>query len=239
VANDKHDQEQDALHVDITSRDSRQQDLTQNDLTQHEPEDDATLAPDHDYDCVAHRRSTFLSASCSAIVAGLLGAGLTAYMMAPSATEAAWSAFGRARHYQDNKRYEMAIKSYDEAIRLRPMWTHPHRQQAWCYVEHQQFHRAVHAFALALKCDPESTELLVDRAFALIKMEDYESALEHLDRVIKSDRTNLKALSMRANVHLQLGDDEKAQIDRVAIRSLLFANDTEELDPQQKLKPTG
>lgn len=174
------------------------------------------------------RGRAFLVAASAAAISALLSAGLCTYLLPPTSEEMAWAEFGQARYYQDNQQYEMAHAAYGSAIQFQPGWAHLYRQKAWCYLDQREYQEASHAFSLALESDPENSGTLIDYAFALSKMREYQMALDPLDLVIQSDPTNLRALSLRADAYLHLGDTDRSKADRLAIRSLVFDEEPRE-----------
>jgi Flp pilus assembly protein TadD len=108
------------------------------------------------------------------------------------------------------ERYEEAIKSYDEALKIEP-----DKHEAWynrgnALARLERYEEAIKSYDEALKIEPEKHEAWNNRGIALAMLERYEEAIKSYDEALKIKPEKHEAWNNRGNGLARLERYEEA-----------------------------
>ena len=83
------------------------------------------------------------------------------------------------------KKFDLAIESWDKAIKIQPNFAEAYNNKGGCLVEIKQFENALKNFEAAIKIKPNFAEAYNNKAIVLTKIKEYENALKNFEAAIK------------------------------------------------------
>jgi tetratricopeptide (TPR) repeat protein len=98
-------------------------------------------------------------------------------------------------------RYEEAIKSYDEAIKLLPDDIISWQQKAFSFIELKKYEEAIKTFDKALEISQYDGELCGMKVKLLLDLERYQEALDTLDKFLKINQQESWAWSAKGRTY--------------------------------------
>lgn len=110
-------------------------------------------------------------------------------------------------------RYDEAIASFGEAIRLNPNYTNTRFNRAELWLELGKYEEAEQEYGGVLQLDPSDLGARMGRGHARFYRGQFEAALGDFDDVIKAEPSNAVAFADRADLHAYLGHWELAAQD--------------------------
>jgi len=121
---------------------------------------------------------------------------------------------------------ETALHDYDEALRLEPDLGLAYERRANAHLREGRFREALADLDRALRLAPDNPDLHVSRGFALKELDRADAAMKALDEALRLEPGNAAALQMRAGIHHERGDLDRAGEDLAA----LHETETEETE---------
>jgi tetratricopeptide (TPR) repeat protein len=112
-------------------------------------------------------RKTVLIAACCAI----LTACAPAYLM-------------RGNAFFDNEKYDMAIREFDKALRIRPNYAEALQNRARAYYQKGDIDRAIEDYTAVLRIWPDDFTALANRGVAYYQKGDIDRAIEDYDAAL-------------------------------------------------------
>jgi tetratricopeptide (TPR) repeat protein len=137
-----------------------------------------------------------------------------------------------ATAYQGLKRYDEAIETYNEAIRLnsdRDEGTIYNR--GLCYSTMKKYDLALADFNHCLELDPDWAWAFSARANVYLQLKEYDKAIEDSSSAIKYNQQYLQAYQIRGSSYKATGQNEKAKADFKSALAL-----TSSMQERQKLQ---
>ena len=86
--------------------------------------------------------------------------------------------------YQDLEQYKIAIKAYNEALSLRPNYTHVYHKRGDAYGHLKHYKRAIKDYDKAISLNPELAVLFFNRALTYFYLKQFERAKEDYSKTI-------------------------------------------------------
>jgi tetratricopeptide (TPR) repeat protein len=138
--------------------------------------------------------------------------------------------FNRGLAYYNQRRYDVAIDDFDQAIQLQPnpapgsgqavtsAVTFDYRGNA--YRHEGQYDRAVADFDEALRLNPDAAEIFDDRGVAYFGGHQYDRAIQDYDRAIGLASNFALAFYNRGMALRALGQQDRAAVDFTQARQL-------------------
>jgi len=120
--------------------------------------------------------------------------------------ELASAYFERGTSYVVTRQFPLALKDFDEAIRLKPDFTAAIGQRGTTYGEMGQPSRAIQDFDLEIKLDPTHGGGYANRGTANAQLGQIQRAIEDFDEAIKLDPENEIDFANRGNAYANLGN---------------------------------
>jgi tetratricopeptide (TPR) repeat protein len=159
-------------------------------------------------------------------------AGCTAIIQSDQATQDHLAAafFNRGLAYYNQRRYDVAIDDFDQAIQLQPnpapgsgqavtsAVTFDYRGNA--YRHEGQYDRAIADFDEALRLNPDAAEIFDDRGVAYFGGHQYDRAIQDYDRAIGLASNFALAFYNRGMALRALGQQDRAAVDFAQARQL-------------------
>ncbi|MBA4357997.1 MAG: hypothetical protein C0405_09775, partial [Desulfovibrio sp.] len=116
--------------------------------------------------------------------------------------------FQRANSWGRQGQYDKALADFDQAIRLKPDYTHAHFNRAMALADMGQLPQAVAGYTKVLELDPGFLPVFNDRGRLLLKMGRVKEALADFDRAVNQDqdkRLKVFGLHNRGNARVKTG----------------------------------
>lgn len=103
----------------------------------------------------------------------------------------------KADQYFIQGKYELALKHYNEHLKMRPRHLNSIYNKGRCYEELEQYDKAVKSFRKVLDLDPKNVNALLSMGQNTHREKDYEQAIFYYDKAIKEDPNNYYAYYLR------------------------------------------
>jgi tetratricopeptide (TPR) repeat protein len=87
----------------------------------------------------------------------------------------------RGNAYAARQQYTLAIRDYEDAIKLYPNYAKPFNNRGVAYEKMDEYDRAIADFDAAIKLDPTYADALINRGETYLKKADYSRALKDFD----------------------------------------------------------
>ena len=130
--------------------------------------------------------------------------------LAWSQTRTADELFRSAVNAQQRGDLAIAVRDYQEAIRLRPDLFDAHANLAVALVHLGRFEEAVSAYRAALKLDPSDRTVRTNLALAFYKAGDFRKAAAEFEILRQGDAADARVATLLADCYLRLGDKARA-----------------------------
>jgi tetratricopeptide (TPR) repeat protein len=136
----------------------------------------------------------------------------------------------RGIEYFKRAEYDLALRDYEEALRLNPALASAHNNRGLVYENRRQFDLAIQSFDAAIKLNPRSVAALINRGNAFVRSGEFGRALQNFNQAIALDPTSAAAVLGRGNVYAAASQYNRAldEYDRgIALNpkfALIFAN---------------
>lgn len=124
--------------------------------------------------------------------------------------ELASAYFERGTSYAMKRQLSVALKDFDEAIRLKPDFAAAISQRGTIYGEMDEPARAVQDFDLAIKLDPTKAGGFANRGVAHAKLGQLQLAIEDFSQAIKLEPDNAVDFENRGNAYATIGQFDRA-----------------------------
>ena len=128
-------------------------------------------------------------------------------------TEQAEDHFTRGNVYLDMGEYELALRHFDEAIRLNPQDSSCYIFRGSAYGELGQHDRALLDYDLAVRLEPKDAFAYAKRGVAYRKLDQQEKAIQDYDEAIRLEPHNDLYYLSRGLAYRELGQYERAILD--------------------------
>jgi tetratricopeptide (TPR) repeat protein len=174
---------------------------------------DATSTPTALYVATPHNRMEAYSAAMRAYEKGNWDSALTYFNQVlvdePNSPDIYYH-IGDIYRFQG--KYKEALTAYGEAIKLDANFAPPYLGKARVYLDQtpSKPEEALASLQLAINKDPQMYEAYLEMTRASLALNDPESALNWLGKYVETTSDNAVSCMYRAQVYLELGDDEKA-----------------------------
>lgn len=108
-------------------------------------------------------------------------------------------------------KYQEAIESYKQAIRIKPDYEEAHVGLGYAYLQLGMWKEAIEICNEVIKLNPKKAEFYgIIRGMAYCILGNYQEALKDFDKAIELDTENGEAYAYRGIVYARLGDRQKA-----------------------------
>lgn len=119
----------------------------------------------------------------------------------------------RGNAYISKGKYDLAIKDYDESIKLNPNYFKAYNNRGAAYKKKGEYDRAIADFDAAISINPEYANSFANRAETYAKKGDYGRALKDFDEAIRFQPTLVGLRNGRCWVRTIIGDLQAALAD--------------------------
>jgi tetratricopeptide (TPR) repeat protein len=119
----------------------------------------------------------------------------------------------RGNAYTTKGEYDLAIRDYDQSIKLNPMYAKPFNNRGVAYQKKGEYDLAVENFDAAIKIDPNYADAFYNRANTYQKKSDYRRAVEDFDEAIRLQPALKAVWNERCWSNAMLGDLRAALAD--------------------------
>lgn len=116
----------------------------------------------------------------------------------------------RGQMYLDSKRFELAIKDFNMAIKILPKHSQAHYNKGIAFQEQNKFEEAIASYDNALKYNPQYYQAYHNKSFVYLKMKKYDLALENCTKGLSINPKSEGMLGNCAKAYLNLGQLGKA-----------------------------
>lgn len=121
----------------------------------------------------------------------------------------------QGNNFFQKKQYDLAINSYNEAIKIFPWDEIFYANRALCYLKQSNFYSAEADCTAALQINNNYVKAYHRRALARIELEDYDAAKRDIERVLNLEPSNKEAMTMLKNVNKKLEKYQPLKISEV------------------------
>jgi len=128
----------------------------------------------------------------------------------------------RGSAYYEQKNYELALRDFDDAIRVNSFDPGPYNNRGSIYFYYKRYEEAVKDYDMAIKLKPGYLAAYSNRGNVYSDMHKYDEALKDYDEVLKTQPENAKLLLSHGNVNFDAGR---------------FADAIRDFDKAAKIKP--
>jgi tetratricopeptide (TPR) repeat protein len=119
----------------------------------------------------------------------------------------------RGNAYTTKGEYDLAIRDYDQSIKLNPNYAKPLNNRGVTYQKKGEYDRAVEDFNAAIKIDPNYADAFYNRATTYQKQSDYRRAVKDFDEAIRLQPAFKATWNERCWSNAMLGDLQAALAD--------------------------
>ncbi|NPV01170.1 MAG: tetratricopeptide repeat protein [Brevinematales bacterium] len=105
--------------------------------------------------------------------------------------------------YYNQKRYDEAIRFFNEAIKLRPAYVEALNTRGLCYFWQKDYTKAIMDFSAVLVSEPNNPAALVGRAISWVSVNKYTDAKNDVDKALALDPGNRYALNCMGAIYLE------------------------------------
>jgi tetratricopeptide (TPR) repeat protein len=119
----------------------------------------------------------------------------------------------RGNAYIAKGKYDLAIKDYDESIKLNPNYFKTYNNRGVAYKKKGEYDRAIADFDASIKINPEYANAFANRAETYVQKGDYTQALKDFDEAIRLQPTLVGLWNGRCWTRTMIGDLQAALTD--------------------------
>ena len=112
--------------------------------------------------------------------------------------------------YRKKKQYDLAIKDYDQAIRLNPSDSAAFDDRGIAYKKKKQYDRAIGDYDQAIRLNPNDAHAFANRGSAYDDKRQYDRAINDFDKASSIDPNYANAFNGRCWTRALSGDLERA-----------------------------
>lgn len=157
-------------------------------------------------------------------------------------TDAATAYYNAGVNLLEEKQYERAIASFDQAlasdttmIRLSDALLYTYQNKAYALIQLNNYTAALQTIDQGLTLYGNDEKLWYNKGFALFRLEKYQDALNAYDNVLRINNASLPALNNKGDTLLQMGRYQDA-IDAYTRALAIEPNDTYSLEGLARAK---
>ena len=105
--------------------------------------------------------------------------------------------------YYNQKRYDEAIRFFNEAIKLRPAYVEALNTRGLCYFWQKDYTKAIMDFSAVLVSEPNNPAALVGRAISWVSVNQFTDAKKDVEQALSLDPGNRYALNCMGAIYLE------------------------------------
>lgn len=138
----------------------------------------------------------------------------TAAIIPSVASEGPLGMFERGQKLSQDGKYDEAVKSFDEAIRLKPQFPNAFVGRGKAYLQQKQFDHALQDFNEAIRLKADLPFAFIERGRLYNQLAEFQRAIQDFDEALRLNPNLVRAYEGRAVAKLKLGDRRGAASDR-------------------------
>ena len=123
-------------------------------------------------------------------------------------TKADWISQGD--RFRSRSQYNLAVESYDEAVRLDPKYAVAYNNRGISYRELGDHRRAIEDYDQALRLDPKDAVAYKNRGISYTNLGNHRRAIEDYDEAVRLDPKDAVAYTNRGFAYSDLGEQRRA-----------------------------
>lgn len=113
--------------------------------------------------------------------------------------------------YQDQQRFDLAIREFKAAVAVKPRSTPPHINLGNIYYSRGDYDQAIESFSRALQVNPNDPMVQCNLAYAYLRKNMFREATLHFDKALRINRHYIEAYNGMADIAMRMGNPVAAR----------------------------